>query len=47
LGYAGLEAFQGDQKLSEVFLIGNEMLAAFREEDLEPVKMVSILQEWL
>ena len=47
LGYAGLEAFQGDRKTNEVFLIGNEMLAAFREEDLEPVKMVSILQEWL
>jgi hypothetical protein len=47
LGYAGLEAFQGDRKTNEVFLIGSEMLAAFGEDDLEPVKMVSILQEWL
>ena len=47
LGYAGLEAFQGDQKSNEVFLIGSEMLAAFGEDDLEPSKMVGILQEWL
>ena len=47
LGYAGLEAFQGEQKINEVFLVGSEMAAAFGEDDLEPSKMVGILQEWL
>ena len=47
LGYVGLEAFQGDERLNEVFLVGSEMAAAFGEDDLEPSKMVGILQEWL
>ncbi|MGV8080986.1 MAG: hypothetical protein AB2L22_13130 [Syntrophales bacterium] len=47
LGYAGLEAFQGDARAGEVFLIGSEMLAAFGEEDLEPSRMLNILEEWL
>ena len=47
MGYAGLEVFQGDERINEVFLIGSEMLAAFGEDDLEPFKIVSILQEWL
>ena len=47
LGYVGLEVFQGDEKINEVFLIGSEMLAAFGEDDLEPARMTAILQEWL
>ncbi len=47
MGYVGLEVFQGNERINEVFLIGSEMLAAFGEDDLEPSKMVSILQEWL
>jgi hypothetical protein len=47
LGYTGLEVFQGEARTGEVFLIGSEMLAAFGEEDLEPSRMLSILQEWL
>ena len=47
LGYVGLEAFQGDERINEVFLIGSEMLAAFGEDELEPTRMVGILREWL
>lgn len=47
LGYVGLEAFHGDEKLNDVFLSGSEMLAAFGEDDLEPSRMIRILQEWL
>ena len=47
LGYAGLEAFQGDDKINDVFLCGSEMLAAFREDDLEPARMAGILYEWI
>jgi len=47
LGYVGLEAFQGDEKMNDVFLSGSEMLAAFGENDLEPSRMIRILQEWL
>lgn len=47
LGYVGLEAFQGDEKLNDAFLCGSEMLAAFGEDDLEPSRMIRILQEWL
>jgi len=47
LEYAGLESFRGDQKTGEVFLIGNEMYAAFGSDDLEPARMVEILQQWL
>jgi hypothetical protein len=47
LGYAGLEAFQGDERINDVFLSGSEMLAAFGKDDLEPARMVGILSEWL
>lgn len=47
LGYAGLEAFQGDERINDVFLSGGEMFAAFGEDDVEPSKMVGILKEWL
>lgn len=47
LGYAGLEAFQGAERINEVFLNGSEMLAAFGEKDLKPARMAVILQEWL
>jgi hypothetical protein len=47
LGYAGLEAFQGDERINDVYLSGSEMLAAFGEDDLEPARMIGILQEWL
>ena len=32
LEYAGLEAFQGDEKINDVFLTGSELLAALGEE---------------
>ena len=45
--YAGLEIFHGNRKINAVFLVGNEMFAAFGAADIEPSKMVSILKEWL
>ncbi|MEI7638899.1 MAG: hypothetical protein WCJ37_16445 [Syntrophus sp. (in: bacteria)] len=47
LGYVGLEAFQGGEKINDVYLCGSEMLAAFGEDDLKPSKMAGILSEWL
>lgn len=47
LEYAGLEAFEGDDKINDVFLKGGELLAAFGEKDLEPERMVHVLKEWL
>jgi hypothetical protein len=47
LEYAGLEAFEGDQKINDVFLTGSEMLAAFGEDELEPVRMIHVLKEWI
>ena len=47
LEYAGLEAFQGDEKINDVFLTGSELLAALGEDDLEPARMIYVLKEWL
>ena len=46
LDYAGLEVFEGDQKLNDVFLTGSELLAALGQSDLEPERMVHVLREW-
>lgn len=47
LKYAGLEAFQGGEKINDILLTGSELLAAFGEEDLEPSRMIRVLKEWL
>jgi hypothetical protein len=47
LEYAGLEAFEGDEKISDVFLTGSELLATLGEDDLEPTRMIHVLKEWL
>jgi len=47
LEYAGLEAFEGDEKINDVFLTGSELLAALGEDDLEPARMIHVLKEWL
>lgn len=47
LEYAGLQAFEGDAKINDVFLTGSELLAALGENDLEPERMVHVLKEWL
>ena len=47
LEYAGLEAFEGDEKINDVFLTGSELLAALGEDDLEPARMMHVLREWL
>lgn len=47
LEYAGLEAFEGDEKINDVFLTGSELLAAFGENDLEPARMIHVLKEWI
>lgn len=47
LEYAGLQAFEGDAKINDVFLSGSELLAALGENDLEPERMVHVLKEWL
>jgi hypothetical protein len=47
LGYVGLEAFQGGERVNDVFLCGSEMLAALGEDDLKPEKMAHILTDWL
>ena len=47
LEYAGLEAFEGDEKINDVFLTGSELLAAIGEDDLEPARMIHVLKEWI
>jgi len=47
LEYAGIEAFAGDEKISDVFLMGSELLAALGENDLDAERMVHVLKEWL
>lgn len=47
LEYAGLEAFEGDDKINDVFLRGSDLLAALGENDLEPERMLHVLKEWL
>lgn len=47
LDYAGLEAFQGEDRINDVFLSGSELLAALGETDLEPERMACVLKEWL
>jgi hypothetical protein len=47
LEYAGLEAFEGDEKINDVFLSGSELLATFGKDDLEPSRMIDVLKEWL
>ena len=47
LDYAGLEAFEGAEKINDVFLSGSDLLAALGENDLEPERMVQTLKDWL
>ena len=47
LGYAGLEVFQGNERINDVYLSGHEMDKAFGDGDHDALKMALILQEWL
>jgi len=39
LGYAGLEAFDGDEKTGDVFLQGDPLLDLLGDKDLSPVQL--------
>ncbi|VBB44995.1 conserved hypothetical protein [uncultured Desulfatiglans sp.] len=40
LGYAGLEAFEGDEKTGDVFLQGDQLLDLLGDKDLGPVQLI-------
>jgi len=40
LGYAGLEAFEGNEKTGDVFLQGDQLLELLGDKDLSPLQLV-------
>jgi len=47
LGYAGLEAFDGDEKTGDVFLQGDPLLDLLGDQDLSPVELVHKLSVFI
>lgn len=47
LGYAGIEAFEGDEKTGDVFLQGDELLDLLGDQDLRPVELVHELSVFI
>jgi len=39
LGYAGIEAFEGDEKAGDVFLQGDQLVELLGDQDLSPVQL--------
>jgi hypothetical protein len=47
LGYAGLEAFEGDEKTGDVFLQGDPLLDLLGDKDLSPVRLAQELRVFI
>ena len=45
LGYAGIEVFEGDEKINDVFLQGEQMLDLFGDDELTPFEMIYQLKD--
>jgi len=47
LGYAGLEAFYGDERTGDVFLQGDQLLDLLGDRDIRPVELVRKLSVFI
>ena len=47
LGYIGLEVFQGDERIREIFLEDNQVKETLGKDDLAPFTIIRRLKEFL
>ncbi|MBC2711134.1 MAG: hypothetical protein HGJ94_09110 [Desulfosarcina sp.] len=47
LGYIGLEVFEGDQTVGDIFLQGNQVKEVLGREDLAPFTIIRRLMEFI